>query len=161
MTKISSSKHETTEYGYDAISYQPYPLDFIRLKPLRDVIFFCISPPPLKKEQILELGCSDDISLFRFVVIYPQSYTLSIDFFQKKKNYAQQIINQLMGFLAHQVNIIKFFDAKHAVDEIKTNTLNSLIKGEINTKEMTKYLPDKDKLKTIANELVDNALESM
>jgi methyltransferase-like protein/2-polyprenyl-3-methyl-5-hydroxy-6-metoxy-1,4-benzoquinol methylase len=68
-------------------------------------------------------------------------------------------LNQLMIVQSHQLAIVKALDGTNTVDQIKANTLESLMKGELNAANGDKKIEDKQQLKTIANNLVDNTLE--
>lgn len=70
-------------------------------------------------------------------------------------------INQLMALQLHQVGIVKSLDGKNTVAQIKANTLEALIKGEINASEGDNKIEDKKRLETVANALVDNTLENL
>ena len=70
-------------------------------------------------------------------------------------------LNQLMALQSHQVGIVKSLDGTHTIEQIKAKTLESLKTGEISAAEGDKKIEDEKKLKSIANALVDNTLESL
>lgn len=96
MIKARNKKQEAEKPTYDGIPYQGYSFEFVRPEHLRNIGFlFGMSPPSLEKARVLELGCNDGISLFRFAETYPKSYTLGIDLSQEGINHGHEIINQL------------------------------------------------------------------
>ena len=72
-------------------------------------------------------------------------------------------VNQLMVLQSYQVSIVKSLDGKHTIEQIKAKTLKSLETGEISNAEADgdKKIEDKKKLKSIADVLVNNTLESL
>ncbi|MDP4708518.1 MAG: methyltransferase regulatory domain-containing protein [Rickettsiaceae bacterium] len=68
-------------------------------------------------------------------------------------------LNQLMLVQSHQLTIVQALDGTNTVDQIKADTLESLINGKLNAANGDKKIEDKKQLETVANALVDNTLE--
>jgi len=70
-------------------------------------------------------------------------------------------MNQIVGFQSHQVGIVQALNGKNTIEQLKKITLDDLKNDKISANEGEKKITDENKLKIVADALVEQTLETL
>jgi methyltransferase-like protein/cyclopropane fatty-acyl-phospholipid synthase-like methyltransferase len=86
--------HNSTTY--DEIPYHSNPFNYATPERLQTIsTIFGMSPAPLERARILELGCASGGNIVRFAANYPKSHTIGVDLSKIEIEHGNKIINDL------------------------------------------------------------------
>ncbi len=95
ITKEQEEYSQNIGKSYDNIPYVSYPFEYTRPENLKSIaLLFGVKAPKLETARILELGCAEGGSLFRFASTYPKSYTLGVDLSKVEIEHGQEKIKK-------------------------------------------------------------------
>ena len=70
-------------------------------------------------------------------------------------------LNQIVTFQSHQIALVQYIDGTNTIDQLKEKTLADLKADKISANENNQKITDETKLKKIANQLVNQTLETL